>query len=230
MSKGVRVSHAVLKTYEHLDPIAEARAKELKATCKTGCNHCCHQLATITVVEGLLIAEKLLEKPDWKALLPVLREKALAACFDGVNKNTYYEKRIACAFLREGLCSIYEIRPSPCRYHYVVSDPSRCDPEHGEGTTAIIDMLPLEEMVWGLSETFIKENPKLQQHVLGPIPLMVLYSMAITLGNRDQDLLKAIEGLPTPGQYLGKYLDSIQNVEKPRKATEEEIAHMKKVH
>ncbi len=74
-----------------------------KAACGKGCGWCCHQRVGAAAVEVLHIAEQIRQCPDAEVLTA-----RLAA----------WPKGRTCAFLVNGACSIYEIRPFKCRGLY----------------------------------------------------------------------------------------------------------------
>jgi len=76
------------------------------APCHDGCSHCCHIPVLITAVEARVIAAEtgtVLRNPN--AFSPRLNEE-----YTG----------IACTFLKDNRCSIYESRPFQCRIFYSV--------------------------------------------------------------------------------------------------------------
>ncbi|RAU20464.1 hypothetical protein CU669_18135 [Paramagnetospirillum kuznetsovii] len=74
-----------------------------KAACGKGCGWCCHQRVGAAAVEVLHIAEQLRSHPDAEALIARL--------------DAWPQGR-ACAFLVDGACSIYALRPLKCRGLY----------------------------------------------------------------------------------------------------------------
>jgi hypothetical protein len=77
--------------------------------CKAGCGWCCHQHVAVLPAEAVAIARtiegtKLAERFDVLAL----------SILGKTNTQRKAEKR-ACAFLIDGACAIYEVRPSRCR-------------------------------------------------------------------------------------------------------------------
>ena len=84
--------------------------------CKKGCSWCCYKQVGVSPLEVFLIAEHIKNKrinfslDDIKSRLTVL---------DQITNDLSSEKRLAtqlpCAFLIEGYCSIYEVRPLACR-------------------------------------------------------------------------------------------------------------------
>lgn len=67
------------------------------AACRKGCGWCCHQRVGAAAVEVLAMARSLRERPEARA--------ALAAWRPGQ----------PCAFLKDGACSVYDVRPLKCR-------------------------------------------------------------------------------------------------------------------
>ncbi|MDO8606511.1 MAG: YkgJ family cysteine cluster protein [Phaeospirillum sp.] len=74
-----------------------------RAACGKGCGWCCHQRVGATAAEVLYVADELRKRPD---------AEALTARLDA------WPTGRACAFLVEGACAIYEIRPLKCRGLY----------------------------------------------------------------------------------------------------------------
>lgn len=67
------------------------------AACRKGCGWCCHQRVGAAAIEVLTMARSLRERPEAVA--------ALAAWQPGA----------PCAFLKDGACSVYDVRPLKCR-------------------------------------------------------------------------------------------------------------------
>ncbi len=74
------------------------------AACARGCGHCCHVSVPITEFEAHYMGDKLGIKP-----LEVTQSKRPDL------KN--FGSSTPCPFLKEGECSIYEVRPLTCRMH-----------------------------------------------------------------------------------------------------------------
>lgn len=66
------------------------------AACKRGCGWCCHQRVGAAAIEVLAMARALKDRPE-------------AAMLDG------WAPGKPCAFLKDGACAIYDIRPLKCR-------------------------------------------------------------------------------------------------------------------
>ncbi|WP_430936132.1 YkgJ family cysteine cluster protein [Saccharicrinis sp. 156] len=101
-----------MRTHQQHKPIA----------CEKGCNWCCHQPVYMTTQEALLIYEYIIQTSDRKQLETFRNnaEKKLKK-----TKNLPEEKKQniihPCAFLSDGACSIYPVRPMACRIYLSAS-------------------------------------------------------------------------------------------------------------
>ncbi|BBH51908.1 YkgJ family cysteine cluster protein [Fluviispira sanaruensis] len=92
--------------------------------CKSGCSKCCYVDISIFEVEAKSIIEwvKFLTPNKKKELLTTLESSASPE-----KQNTLGKKNKPCSFLRNDICTIYEVRPTICRtqglpLQYKVSD------------------------------------------------------------------------------------------------------------
>jgi len=227
---GVPVTRLLKQLYERVDPIAEKAAKEMGATCERSCADCCSLLATMTLAEGILVAENILKRDSWKEWVPRLVSAAEEFCYVGITKGNYFDKKIPCVFLDQAkLCKIYEDRPSTCRYHYVVTDPKECSPDAKEGRTGVIDMLDFEKPVWGIGID-LGTQLGIALPIIGPIPLVVLACMLLIIPKNEDGafLTHAIKDLPTPTVWVQEYaMDLIKEGEDVVPMTEEEFKAVK---
>jgi len=93
------------------DIIKALELKE-KSVCKAGCHYCCIDVpVAVSYGEARLIARR--------AKLPTKNPN---------RKNTdfNFEKSGACRFLKDGKCSIYEVRPLACRAFFSVDSVQHC--------------------------------------------------------------------------------------------------------
>ena len=93
------------------------------SACTAGCDHCCKTMAVSAhEVEAEAIASYLRSLPqtEQRLIIKSLREQADVEA--RIEKMPY---RQACAFLENGRCSIYEIRPIACR-RWVSSEVQDC--------------------------------------------------------------------------------------------------------
>lgn len=92
--------------------------------CKKGCSHCCYQAVGIATYEAAAIGKYI-------GVTPV----TLTQKFENPSVMQERNKGVACVFLKEGKCSIYEVRPLACRTHYNLSEyPELCDIANINGT------------------------------------------------------------------------------------------------
>jgi hypothetical protein len=210
--KSVKVTDSLTELYGKLDDVVDELLKtRFKATCVKGCSHCCSLLATITFTEGLLIAEKILTRPDWKEWVPKIRDAAKKTDYVGISRVNYFNKGQPCVFLGEDkLCQIYEYRPACCRYHIVGSPPEHCSYLAPSTTrTMSLDLRSLEERVWELSMNVVSQL-HIQEMMVGPLALMVLACMHFITANptEDEDIADhgiindACRGLRSPIQWM----------------------------
>jgi Fe-S-cluster containining protein len=231
------VSDALKEMFKKFDGIMEQHAREMKTTCVKGCNNCCMLFATCTLPEGILIAEVLLQKPDWRAIVPRLKKAAEEFCFEGVGAHTYLNKKIPCVFLQDGLCSIYEIRPSTCRYYYSIQDPKLCDPDDPRRKVATIDSSQIMDRINMFS--IMVANKLHTPDIIAPIPLMVLYCMFMLvkhgMARKDDEealrtLKKAMRGIPLPADYIEKYPTVMVDESESVRLSPEEFEELRKRH
>lgn len=98
---------AVDTVYQH------GASGEYKPDCKAGCSHCCHLRVEVLDAEALQIAEEVRRRPadERAALLERLQDQAEIRHTEPAMVRSVS----GCAFLVEGLCSIYSVRPATCR-------------------------------------------------------------------------------------------------------------------
>jgi Fe-S-cluster containining protein len=217
------------RLFEILDKKAqEAIQKVGGVSCKKGCAHCCYLLATLTLTEGLNIAERLLVdesiRPRLGELLEALKRNAIAASYKNVTRENYFEKKLRCPFLTDqNECSIYPFRPSMCRYHFVSSPPENCSPDAPKGTSVrLLNLIHLEKQVWMLDAEF-RQN---QAPVCAPISITVLWAMKKIVDESDMSgetgtyiknlVDKANDGVMSPHKWIAENADSIISESKSR--------------
>lgn len=137
--------------------------------CKAGCHDCCVNLTVFPV--------------EYYAILEDLRSAAI--------KELTLDDQATCAFLKTGLCQIYDLRPTICRTHglpvaFVNDDPddpamnvSFCplnftqakdeDLAFGPESTLELDSLNME--LYELNLAFLDERPELKLDPSDRIPL-----------------------------------------------------------
>jgi Fe-S-cluster containining protein len=150
--------------------------------CRPGCCACCHYLVPLSVPEALRLMQEVGSVPEFRQrsaqrlwLLTarrILRNKppmelcsrdAKAAKDSNADLKAisrwYRSLKQACPFLREGLCTIYEIRPLACREYLVRGSYKACRDGHDSGQVVEIPVRATEvlgRLAAGLEETGIE--------------------------------------------------------------------------
>lgn len=93
-----------------------AQAPHGSVACRAGCDHCCYQVVGVTAPEALAISLFLKGGLSEAELgLVTSRLESLAERTQGLSAEARFSPDYACAFLEDGQCSIYEVRPLSCR-------------------------------------------------------------------------------------------------------------------
>ncbi len=115
------------------DAIELAKSNNNKHICEEGCVHCCFQTIPITPVEAMGIRYAI------NKLLPRIEREAIQKQLLEQEGNKEWNKG-QCPFLLENRCSIYPLRPIPCRRYLVLN--TRClSPQEDVFTTRPKDIL-----------------------------------------------------------------------------------------
>jgi Fe-S-cluster containining protein len=151
-----RAGKVVLQLYREYDPLVADTATRMGVTCKTGCSHCCKLPATATVPEMVPVVERFATRHDWQKRRPRLEreltrqltEFATINVLDPKERERFFTRQLPCTFLTsDQRCEIYDLRPTVCRYHMVVSPPENCAHGAGDPTVALVDLRKLENTI-----------------------------------------------------------------------------------
>ncbi len=106
----VTLVDSLAEEYFANDP--EGPATRARIACAKGCSFCCHANVEVTILEAIAVAHHVATRPD-------LAASALATAPKVAHMPPWirYDLRIPCAFLRDGACAIYDVRPRACRAH-----------------------------------------------------------------------------------------------------------------
>ncbi|WP_159876968.1 MULTISPECIES: YkgJ family cysteine cluster protein [Aquitalea] len=105
--------HFISHLHAGIDKIVmQAEQRGQAPACQAACNSCCYLRVEASQAEVLLIARHLRQ-----GTLPQLQEirQRLLQRQQHMQAATAPLARLACAFLQDGLCSIYPLRPASCR-------------------------------------------------------------------------------------------------------------------
>lgn len=129
-------SHAFLDRF--LDA-AKTKSAELgrPVTCKKGCFHCCREPVWVEIEEARNIAAQFTgeARERLKERVQIWWDQFMAGKFNddpptrdqnGKELMHYLGAGIWCPLLQDGLCSVYEQRPTGCRMFNAIGKPSRC--------------------------------------------------------------------------------------------------------
>jgi Fe-S-cluster containining protein len=178
LNKALKAAKRVLPVYRQtIDAWAEGMLTNdtnERVSCKKGCHSCCYNLVKATMAEGTAIAAHLLEKRTFEQHRPQLEKTAaLTDSFADNDDATfrYLASKTPCAFLKDGECSIYELRPAACRTYFVASDPRNCSPDLPGAEVGYVDARAPTGFF--ISEIVKATHPTIPM-LIGPFPSVVL--------------------------------------------------------
>jgi len=164
-------SKAIFRILDTASGLAEMAYENARApnarpvACKEGCSWCCHQTVGVTAPEAIRIAEYLRTMKDTAARDAMLeRLRAVDEATRGITPEARDELRLACAFLTDGRCGIYPVRPLACA-EYTSFDVEDCIKDYYAGfvkTTARCDR------VWWLVHKAVRTG--LRDGLAGALP------------------------------------------------------------
>lgn len=120
----------VAKAYAHSqarhDLRIAAAADVGTLACGAGCSWCCHFSVDVRAVEAFAILDFIEHAFTSEQRTRVYSElHANAAVLKNLDEDARMRSNIKCAFLQEGKCSIYPVRPQTCR-NYHATDAAGC--------------------------------------------------------------------------------------------------------
>ncbi|HZS36391.1 MAG TPA: hypothetical protein VFF06_06180 [Polyangia bacterium] len=145
----------------------EAARRRLKIFCSKGCNVCCEEPVIVYLPEALAIA-RWLESPAnaaerawfldahrrWRDALGDAPEHLADLQADDANRAAYeaayraqWQRRVMCAFNRDGACTIYPVRPLLCREGHALGTADHC---------VAGSPIPAQRLTGGPVEAFMK--------------------------------------------------------------------------
>lgn len=87
--------------------------------CSKGCSACCHTRVEIKALDAIAMARSLALTLTAKECANLqMRCEQQAKYTARMTRNEKFRKQVACPFLKDDLCSIYDIRPLTCRSYF----------------------------------------------------------------------------------------------------------------
>ncbi|MCK9200174.1 MAG: YkgJ family cysteine cluster protein [Gallionella sp.] len=134
--------------------------------CRPGCACCCSVRVEATEPEIFRIAREVKKLPADRVAAIVERLRNFAAATDGAGRTD-------CAFLKDHLCSIYEVRPAVCRRAHSLSEES-CKHFAPEIPQNLEILLQADALMKGTSEAYRQVGLHASAHELGSAVLQAL--------------------------------------------------------
>ncbi len=125
------------------EAIEHSRMLGKSVFCDKKCAACCSYLIPLSIPEVIYLYDEIQSLPFeqsqefWGNSLSVARQLLENNSVEAVGVEStldavgqwYSDKQVACPFLKNDLCAIYDHRPLACREHLVTTPASRCRPE-----------------------------------------------------------------------------------------------------
>jgi Putative zinc- or iron-chelating domain len=86
--------------------------RDVPVACRKGCSHCCHIWVSVTAPEALFVA-KVVRRRGVPLIARVRAAHLATAAYDFETRDQHPHP---CPLLAEDICSIYDSRPSACRF------------------------------------------------------------------------------------------------------------------
>lgn len=160
--------------------IDHARAEGKEISCKAGCGACCRQLVAISAVEAKALADLVASMPPerqgiirerFRASIRRLEEAGILDANEPVGSrypvardqgsihttltdlgHRYFQLKIACPFLENESCGIYEVRPAVCREYHVTSPADNCARLYEASVDRLEPMFHVSDILGQLAE------------------------------------------------------------------------------
>ena len=165
------------------------------ATCTNPNPGCCHQKILVPFLEALPIARHLRRTgQDSPALRAALR--AEGEQMEGATRDDWFytQPYRPCVFLKEGRCSIYRRRPTPCRTYLVVTPPALCQQENRHATIGSLDTRNGIHQILERARVLHVEAFGLRENnmrlLLGCLPRMVALALEVWEDDNYADVIR----------------------------------------
>jgi hypothetical protein len=161
----------VASLHGSIDSLAQSsRQRGVKLACTSGCSYCCHARVEALPVEIFRIARFVRQAPaeHFAVLIARLEQHSV-----NPDPTQTWAQRAPCAFLDNGLCSIYAIRPSACRRAHSL-DVEQCRAGAAEIPQGLELLLGVEAMIVGTAQAYQVRGLMVESHELCGALLQVL--------------------------------------------------------
>lgn len=142
-----------------------ARKQSLPIVCSLGCTGCCEELVMVYQPEAVAVSRWLMQPenhavrdgflrayPAWKEAAGSSAAQMADCSVQGDNAGymkrhiAHWQKRLLCAFNKDGACSIYPVRPLTCRNAHAVETSALCSGENdGSRPAQRLEFAPLDD-------------------------------------------------------------------------------------
>jgi Fe-S-cluster containining protein len=195
--------------------IQTTRAAEAKfgrqsscAACTETTKHCCRMLVMTSLLDAVPIAQRVLDRRD-DALVTLLH--AAAERQRSLTADEWWSRQEPCPFLADERCSIYDIRPLPCRVHSAWSDPRCCSGWNK-------DKLVTSDQGLSVSIYTIERLQRLQRNLFGraaklpyadTLPASVCYAIDALQSKTEHRLARRLAEATTDLQTILRHAQTI---------------------
>lgn len=154
-ANALKLGEHAMRTTSHL--VAQSPYHEQLACC-AGCSWCCYIPVAVTPPEALAIAQYLREHASGQALTALRNRLAdHARRIARLSSSGHAEARIPCALLRDGQCSVYDVRPIRCRRWNSI-DRMACEVGFHDAHAAVVPVDPYAYAAGGSVQIGLQEG------------------------------------------------------------------------
>lgn len=161
--------------------------------CKPGCFYCCSARVEVSDPEALYIARYVRQMPVEEKLPLLERLRIKAAEYGNSIGQDSPPNQQPCAFIRDGLCSIYSIRPSVCRKAHSLSVEA-CETRASLIPQNLTRVVQCEALSAGTNEAFKRVGLPASRHELSAAVLAALAENAEEAWYQGKPLLTHSSG------------------------------------
>ena len=206
----------------------QARENDLVIACEAGCSHCCENIIFVFQAEAIAVAKWLLRSenqaprehfmaayPGWRAAVGDAPERAVSAQsrgdragFEQAVKDVW-SGRVMCAFNRDGVCTVYPVRPNYCRNCHALDHNEYCV-SGSQSAPKALEFVPIDDFMRSIRPLTESLHISLGQrkHVSIPLCDAVFHELERALaevGKQSQPVANIGRNSPCPCDSGKKY-------------------------